>query len=66
VYKHPTTVQTVLVEKAPRIIDLGARSRFVVSFTLRSLYTQKKNPTENEAGWASEMIGHCGKKHAGK
>jgi hypothetical protein len=44
---------------APRLLDLGTRWRWVVSFTPRSLYPRGKHsliPTGLEAGWAPEPV----------
>jgi len=46
------------VEVWPRILDFGTRWRWVVSFTIRPLYPQGKNPWYYciGAGWAPEPI----------
>jgi hypothetical protein len=48
---------------APRIIDLGTRWRWVVSFTPRPLYPQGKNPwypLNRRLGGPQSRFGHCG------
>jgi hypothetical protein len=43
---------------AQRILNLGTRWRWVISFTLRPLYSRKESPVPIglEAGWASELV----------
>jgi hypothetical protein len=43
---------------APRILDLGTRWRWVVSFTPRSIYAQRKNPGSHWiGGWVGPRAG---------
>jgi len=50
---------------APRILKLGTRCRWVVSFTPRSLYPRGKNsegPLDMRLGGLRSRSGRCGKK----
>jgi hypothetical protein len=48
---------------APRILDLGTRCRWVVSFTIRLLYPQGKSPwypLDRRLGGPQSRSGHSG------